>query len=425
MKKLFFVGFFFFISFFAFSQINFDDYFVDKSLRFDYIHGGNADSEYLFLQQIKEEEFWGGSKTALIDTFRYGDYMLMVYDSTSNSLIYSRGYSTLFREWQEVEEATVTNRSFYEVVTFPFPKKTVKLVFEKRNAQNVFLEIATFFVNPTNYFISPEKPFNFPASRIFGNRDYHKALDIVIIPDGYTKAEMEKFRKDCERYVNLFFKVSPFKENKDRINFWAVEAASEQSGTDIPGTDVWKNTILSTHFYTFNSERYLTCPDIKTLRDLCGLVPYDQIYILVNTSKYGGGGIYNYYNLCSSDHAQSEQVFTHEFGHAFGALADEYEYGFDNADELYDPETEIYAPNITNLVDFEKKWKHLVSPGTPIPTPPLEKFKNTIGAFEGAGYVTKGVYRPMQNCKMRTNEENNFCPICHKVVLDLLKFYTE
>jgi hypothetical protein len=236
---------------------------------------------------------------------------------------------------------------------------------------------------------------------------------------------MKKFRKDAERFVNFFFTVSPFKENKGRFNYWTVEAISEESGTDIPGKDIWRKTILNTHFYTFNSERYLTTKDIRSVRDIAACVPYDQIYILVNTEKYGGGGIYNYYNLCSSDNEQSEKVFVHEFGHAFAALADEYDYGYDKAENLYDMTVEPYQPNITNLVDFEKKWKNMVDSDTPIPTSTDGKYRNKVGAFEGAGYVKKKIYRPVADCKMRSNNVKEFCPVCKKVLVEMIIYYSE
>jgi len=204
-----------------------------------------------------------------------------------------------------------------------------------------------------------------------------------------------------------------------------VNAPSEQSGTDIPGDSIWKNTILNTHFYTFNSERYLTTRDVKQIRDLAAYAPYDQIYILVNSKKYGGGGIYNYYNLCTSDNEYAEQVFTHEFGHAFAALADEYHYGSDNAEEIYNLSVEPWQVNITTLVDFESKWKNMVDKDTPIPTPDTEEHKNKVGAFEGAGYVSKKIYRPVYDCKMRSNKTNEFCPVCLKAVTEMLKFYSE
>lgn len=410
---------------FVFSQSFFDNYFVNKSLRIDYTIGGNHKSVSVFFEQLKEEPYWGGSTIYLIDKFNFGDFRVLVYDSTGINLIYTRAYSSLFYEWIDTKEAKKLNRSYYESVVIPFPKNKITVKIEMRDKHEDFNTIFKLDIKPDNYFIKKDKQIKYKTHKLLYSGNHNKKLDIVIIPDGYTEEEMEKFHKDCKRFMGYFFKVEPFKKHKNKINFWAVDAISEESGTDIPGKNVWKNTVLNTHFYTFNSERYLTTKDIKTLKDIAAYVPYDQIYILVNTSKYGGGGIYNYYNLCSADHPQSGKVFTHEFGHAFAALADEYEYGFGSADDLYDMSVEPWQANITNLVDFDKKWKDLVDKNTPIPTPDDEKYKDKVGAFEGAGYVRKNIYRPIYDCKMRSNSQNKFCPVCYRTILAMLKFYSE
>ncbi len=407
------------------AQINFSEYFIDKSLRFDYIIGGNNKETKVYFNKLKEEPYWGGSEKNLIDKFNFGDFRVSVFDSTGNTLLYSRGYSSLYVEWIDTEEAKQISKSFYESVVVPFPKQKVLIKIEMRNKQNIFNTLFEMPVNPNSVSIIKDKQKKYSVQRIKYSGNSHKKLDIVIIPDGYTKSDSLKFHNDCKRFMGYFFEVEPFKTYKNKVNFWAVDAFSEESGTDIPGQNIWKNTILNTHFDTFGSERYLTTQDIETVRNTAAYVPYDQIYILVNTGKYGGGGIYNYYNLCSADNEYSGRVFTHEFGHAFAALADEYQYGYEKAEDIYDMSVEPWQVNITNLVDFDSKWKNLVEKNTPIPTPDIKKYKNKIGAFEGAGYVKKGIYRPAHNCKMRSNSTNEFCPVCYKTVLDMLLFYSE
>ena len=407
------------------AQISFDEYFLSKTLRFDYTRAGNSDTSFIYFEQIKEEPFWGGSRKNLIDKFQYGDYMLRLFDKETNTLIYSRGYSSLFREWIDTEEARKVSRSYYESVVMPFPKKKAILRLQNRDKKHEFHTVFEYEIDPASYFIVKEKQKKYKTEKILDSGDPAVSLDIVVLPEGYTPEEMDKFRTDVQRFMGYFFKVSPFKEFKSRINYWMVYAPSEESGTDVPGKAVWKNTVLNTHFYTFDSERYLTTRDVKQIRDLAGNVPYDQIYILVNSSIYGGGGIYNYYNLCTSDHYESEEVFTHEFGHAFAALADEYEYGFEKAEELYDMSVEPWQVNISNLVDFKSKWADMVDKTTPVPTLAIDAYRNKVGAFEGAGYVKKGIYRPVYDCKMRSNATKTFCPVCQKAVTELLNFYTE
>ncbi len=420
-----------FFSIFLFStssmaqNIDFETFFEDKSLRMDYLIAGSSEASTVFFKQFKEEPFWGGSTKNMIDKFNLGDYRILMRDSASGKLLYTRGFSSLFYEWQDTEQAKITERSFYESVVMPFPKQTVHLKIQVRDNENKFVDLYQTYANPTNYFVVKDKCDKYKVLKIHNSGNHHKKLDVVILPEGYTKAEMGKFKDDCERFVDYFFEVEPFKSNKNKVNFWAVNAPSEESGTDIPGSGVWKNTILNSNFYTFGIERYLTTSDINSVRNLAAYAPYDQIYILVNTSKYGGGGIFNYYNLCGSNIRSAREVFTHEFGHAFAALADEYAYGSTKAEDLYNLEVEPWMVNISTLADFDLKWKDLVENDTPIPTPNSSAYKNKVGAFEGGGYVAKKIYRPSDNCKMKSNSTNNFCPVCYRAVYELLLFYSE
>ena len=250
-------------------------------------------------------------------------------------------------------------------------------------------------------------------------------MDIVIIPDGYTKDEMDKFKKDCEKFAGYLFNASPYKENKNKFNIWGIEAPSKESGTDIPAENIWKNTIANSQFYMFDLERYLMTSDNKTLRNIASNAPYDQIFILVNTNKYGGGAIYNHYSVCVSDNNYSEYIFTHEFGHGFAGLGDEY-YTSDVAyNEFYPLDVEPLDPNLTTLVNFDSKWKDMVDEETPIPTPAEKEFKETLGVFEGGGYVAKGIYRPMQDCSMKSISVDNFCPVCKRAIKQMIDFYSE
>ena len=407
------------------SQINYDKYFEIQTLRIDYMHCGNFETEVAYLEQIIQEAYWAGNKTNLIDPFNYGEYRILVYDSLSNEMIYSRGYGTLFREWQTTDEAKIADRSFYESVNCPFPKKTVKVILESRNKKNIFNPILEIYINPDNYFISKEKASNYNTFKVLNSGIPSKCIDIVIIPDGYTELEMIKFRKDAQRFSEYLFNCSPYKEHKDKFNIRAIEAFSLESGPDIPKDNVWKNTVVSSSFYTFDSERYLMTYDVKSVRNIASQVPYDQILILINTDKYGGGGIYNFYNTCSSDNNASEFVFTHEFGHGFAALADEY-YSSDVAyNDYYDLSVEPFQANITTLVDFESKWKDMVDKDVPVPTPLDSIYFDKIGAFEGGGYVAKGIYRPTHDCSMKSVIVDGFCPVCRKAIEKMIIVNTE
>ncbi|MBN2683249.1 MAG: peptidase M64 [Bacteroidales bacterium] len=406
-------------------NIEFTDFFYNKTMRVDYSRAGNFNSERIFLEQIKEEPFWGGSQKNLIDSFNLGAFYFFVSDSASGKLLYSRGYCSLFQEWQATPEAKKTPRSFYESVVFPYPKNTIVLELKKRQKDNSFVNQFKLIINPNDYFIKTEKPI-YSSEKIFGNGDPSVSVDIVFIPEGYTIDEMNKFKQDVLSLGGYMLEKEPFNQHKGKFNFWAVNSPSLESGTDVPGKDIWKNTIVNSNFYTFDSERYLTTQDIKATRDLAASAPYDQIYILVNTETYGGGGIFNYYNLTSASNFYSKEVFVHEFGHGFGGLADEYYDSEVSVEEYYTAGIEPWEPNITNLSNFEKKWKNMVDKKTPIPTPMNSKYLKTVGLFEGAGYTAKGMYRPYNNCTMKSlNAPEGFCPVCRKAISDMIKFYTE
>jgi hypothetical protein len=227
------------------------------------------------------------------------------------------------------------------------------------------------------------------------------------------------------KFTGYFFACSPYKENKNNFNIWVVYAPSQESGTDVPGKRIYKNTIVNSSFYTFNTERYLMTMDVKDLRDIAANVPYDQIMILVNSPLYGGGGVYNYYSIVSSDNDYSDYVMTHEFGHAFADLADEYWTSDVAVTDYFNQKVEPVQPNITTLVDFGSKWKNLVDKNTPIPTPNDSKYYDKVGAFEGGGYVENGIYRPKFDCTMKSRSRNNFCPVCYNALSEMIKFYTD
>lgn len=407
-----------------FSQVNFDEYFINKTLRFDFFHTGNRTSETISFDKLIEEGEWSGNHKSLIDPFQYGYYFLKVYSLKDNKLIYSKGFSTLYQEWQTTEESKNITRTFSGSMLIPFPRDKVKLEIDRRDKKNIFQKIFEMEIDPKSYFIIKEKISPYNSFKVHYSGEPSKKLDIVFIPEGYSKDEMNKFKEDCKRFSSYLFDYSPFKENEDKINLWGIEAPSKESGTDIPAQNIWKQTLLNSNFYTFDSERYLMTKDFHQVRNIAANAPYDQIYILVNTEKYGGGAIYNFYSMTSAYDKRANQIFVHELGHGLAGLADEY--GYDNTyQDMYPTDVEPWEPNLTTLVNFEIKWKNLVKPGTPIPTPNEDRYKNEIGAFEGGGYVAKGVFRPTSNSIMNSFTSNEFNEVCKQVLQKFINYYSE
>jgi len=407
------------------SFAQFDSLFFNKSLRIDYYHSGDANSEYYSLDEVKVEPYWGGSQVNLIDTFYYGAYYFKVFDAASDELIYSRGYGSLFGEWQTTAEAKITTRSLTETVVCPLPKNNARIDFFSRDEKGEFQKVFEYQYLTDNYFISPERKLVYPSFDAFVNGPTEKSIDIVVLPEGYTKEEMGKFISDCQEFAEVLFSFAPYNKYQDKFNIRGVLAPSMNKGSDIPADTVWANTLMNTSFYTFDSERYCMTYDNKSVRDLAANAPYDQIYILVNSEKYGGGAIYNYYSVSVNSNAYAAKIFIHELGHGFAGLGDEYYTSSVAYSEFYPLEIEPWEPNLTTLVNFDKKWKNMLHKKTPVPTPPSEDFINKTGVFEGGGYAAKGVYRPAHDCLMNSFNGDHFCEVCEKAIEKMILFYTE
>lgn len=413
----------FLITLATFGQEPFSVYFQKKSLRFDFLLGGNAKNATVYPQQIRQEPYWGGSVNNLIDPFNYGTYRFQVFDVATGTLLFSKGFSTLFQEWQTTSEAKNTNRTFYQAAIFPFPKKTVNLAIQARQWEGDFKTIFETEIDPDDYFILKEHPSQFESVVIENNGKSEENVDLVILAEGYTTEQMTKFVEDARQMTEYLFEEEPFKSNKDKFNITALLTPSIDSGTDVPGEGIYKNTIFNSAFYTFDLDRYLTTSDMKSIYDAAANVPYDHIYILVNTERYGGGGFYNFLSVCTSDNLLSKEVFVHEFGHGFAGLGDEYYTSAVAYENYYNLEIEPWEPNLTTLVDFDKKWKSMVNPDTPVPTPREAKFMSVTGVFEGGGYTAKGIYSPAIDCHMKSNHAKKFCQVCSKAIEQMIDFH--
>lgn len=402
----------------------FEDLFLNRTLRIDYIHSGNASTEFFALDELIQEPIWDRIKDRLINPFDYGKYKFQAYDSLTDELIFQTSYSTLFGEWQTTAEAKQTSRSFHETVLMPFPKSTIRVEFYSRTANNSWEKRWSFYIRPNDILISKENAYQCKTRQIQYSGDPVHKLDIAFIAEGYTWLQMPKFRRDARRFMNYILECEPFSDYKESINFWSIESHSKESGADDPGQGSWKETILNSHFWTFYSERYLTIYDQKTMRHLASNAPYDHIIVLVNTDKYGGGGFYHFFSVCSTDDDLSNFVLVHEFGHDLAGLGDEY-YTSDVAMQNFYPlDTEPWEPNLTTLKEFNKKWKEMIKPGTPVPTPAETRYEKETGVFEGGGYASKGVYRPSMDCTMKSARYNYFCPVCKGAIIKMIEYYS-
>ncbi len=459
---------------FAFGRSSvFDRYFTDATLRVDYYHTGTKGTETISLEKAIDDGPWAGSLRQLIDTLNLGEYIVRVYDRGTAELIFSRGFSSYFNEWQSTDEALAgVYRTFHESVRMPMPVNPVQVTISRRDKKMDFHEVFSTVIDPRNSVeIRREKrEALFPVVPIVKRGSPHDKVDILILGDGYRAEDMEKFRKDARHFNEVMFSTSPFKERKDDFNVWTIEVASRDSGIDKPDKNVWKNSALGFTYNTFGSARYVLTEENRTLRDIASAAPYDFMLILINDNRYGGGGIYNLYTTCfaisdaKGKEWQMDYVYVHEFGHSFGGLGDEYYSSQVSYNDFYQKGVEPWEPNLTALTDkAHLKWKSFVDPATPLPTPwektaydslgrergkldrlaadyyakrePLYQaeqnllktnaYAGKVGAFEGAGYVSAGIYRPAIDCRMFSLSLVDFDPVCSAAIRRVIDFYSK
>lgn len=426
------------------AQVKFEDYFVEKTMRVDFYHAGDSETEYFFLDEIIEEPYWAGNKNYLVDDRGMGNQMFKIIDKASGKVIYSRGYSTLFSEWQATPEAKITSKAMPEGVVFPYPKNDVIIEIHSRsNNTGLFTKKFSYEIDVDHYFIRKSTP-TLQTIDIQYSGHPGKCIDIVLLSEGYTAEEKDKFIEACYGFAEDIFSYEPYTSNRKKFNIRAVWVPSKDSGISIPGEHIWKNTALNVHYYTFYSERYQMTEDYQRILDVAANAPYDMIYILTNSQKYGGGGIYNFYGISAADipGASTRKTYSHEFGHQFVGLGDEY-VGGSEMDGIYVDGVEPWEPNITTLADLDSKaWKQLLG-DAPVPTPVKEtnwelnpqnpesadfnpKKPWKLGVYEGGGYVDKGVYRPWPNCMMNWfHRIDVYCPVCQHEIQQTIDMFTE
>jgi hypothetical protein len=404
------------------AQPVYDTYFTSKRLRIDFSLSGNETFQIAALQQLREEPAWDGPRKNLIDPFDYGGYTLKAYDKASKTLVYSFGFSTLFEEWRTTDQAKTETQSWTNSVVTPFPKNELTVVLLGYNrATNLKDTLMILDIDPASIFIDRGKLKANPVEAIQVKGESAGKVDLVFLAEGYTAAEKDKFFADAKRFTESLFATPPFDQCRENFNVRAVFLASEEQGTDFSGRGIFRHTALNAGFYTFGLDRYLTTPDMRSIRDAVWNVSCDAIFILVNSEVYGGGGMYNFYAIGTADNARTIQVFVHEFGHSFGGLADEYFSSEVAYNDYFNLKFEPREPNITTLVDFDRKWKDMLDAGTPVPTPMEAPYSDKLGVFEGGGYVTKGVFRPMNHCMMR--DLVAFCPVCSRAILRMVDYW--
>lgn len=404
---------------------DFGDYFIDQTLRLDYIFSGNANAQDISLLAYYKIPGWYGKRHRLAETPMNGNGTITVRDLATGRVIYKHPFSSLFQEWLSYPQAQESGRRAFENVSLiPMPKEPVEVSLELRNSRHDVIASMTQRIDPHDILMTPlGEQGILPYTTLQAPKDSSRAIHIAFVAEGYMEDEMEDYLADARKAVESIFGHEPFKSLRDRFSIIAVRSPSAESGASIPSKEIWRDTALGSHFDTFYSERYLTTLHLRKLHDLLAGTPYEHIIVLVNTPHYGGGGILNSYNLSMTKHPAFVPVVTHEFGHSFAGLADEYAYEAEQI-PMFPTDVEPWEQNITTLKEFSAKWADLLpAEVSAIPTP--EECNYPVGVYEGAGYSLKGVYRPSMDCRMRTNSNPEFCPVCQRAIREVIDFYTD
>ena len=411
----------------ASQEVAFDEVFTDSTLRIDYIFSGTNHTQHIAVDQLSKTAGWYGRRQQLALLPLEGNGQLTMVDQATGDTLYRHSFSTLFQEWQATEEARHMEKSFENTFIVPLPIRPVDVIVQLTDSHRRVQSLLRHAIDPQDILIRDRsREAQTPWRYIRQSGDSRECIDVAFVAEGFAADEMDDFLAMCDSSVTALAEHEPFRSMIDHFNFVAVMPVSRQNGVSIPHKGLWVDTPLRSSFDTFYSDRYLTTLHIKRLYDLVTGIPFEHFIILANTTEYGGGGIYNSYNMASAKCPRSKlEVIVHEFGHSFGGLGDEYAYGSE-AEPMYPADTEPWEPNLTTLVDFDSKWKDMLPAGTPIPTLPDGKQLTTrVGVFEGGGYQPRGVYRPTQECRMKVNEVNEFCPVCQRALKRLIQFYTE
>lgn len=404
----------------------FADHFADKTLRVDYIFNGNASGQAICLNGLSALPTWAGRKHHLAELPLQGNGQIVMRNAASGKTIYTTSFSSLFQEWLETDEAQNVTKGFENTFLLPYPLQPVEIEITLLDPRRNVRASMKHIVHPNDVLIEQKGNSHItPHKYLLHNDSPEKCINVAILAEGYTLQEMQTFYEDADIACKSIFDHEPFKSMKKRFNVVAVASPSTDSGVSVPRLNEWKHTAFGSHFSTFYSDRYLTTSRVKAIHDALAGIPYEHIIILANTEEYGGGGIYNSYTLTTAHHPMFRPVVVHEFGHSFGGLADEYFYDNDVMTDTYPLDIEPWEQNISTQVDFAAKWKDMLSENTPVPTPADVSENYPTGVYEGGGYSAKGIFRPAENCRMRTNEYPAFCPVCQRALRRIIEFYTE
>jgi hypothetical protein len=431
-----------------------------RTWRLDFYEtGGPGIEAYSFDRVVVEPLPWPDNPAANVERTPTGNYRVEVVDS-GGRVVFARGYDPAFAEWVTTAETKRLRRTFHESVRFPALTGKAEVVIWKRNERGEYDEAWRVAIDPADPLIDRSPPPRQELIEVEKHGDPQTKVDVLLLGDGYTAAECSrKFRGDARRMLRALFAQEPFTARRNDFNIWGLCPPAAQSGISRPSTGIYRRS-LST-YDAFGSERYILAFENRAMRDVAAWAPYEFLTVLTNTATYGGGGLYNVYSTVAADNDFADYLFVHEFAHHFAGLADEYY----TSPVAYEPPERIVEPWAANATaetsPARLKWRDLLAPGVPIPTPwPKQEFETyskaiqarraqlraqnrpeaemtklfreeleaetkllsmaehagKVGLFQGANYDAQAFYRPQIDCIMFTRNRVPFCRVCQRAL---------
>lgn len=230
----------------------------------------------------------------------------------------------------------------------------------------------------------------FPVQVIHKNGDDKENFVIVIMGDGYTAGQQDQFLEDATQKARGMLTWSPYREYSDRINIYAVQAVSNESGIGVYGG---KSPDTYFHVKVYGKAAGFTNGGderAKALRTELEENYLDEganvgtIHILCNDTGSYGASVNPLFSFSTNSEDNSDgMVMAHETAHSIGGLGDEYER-YTN------------KPNMSDTTDPEKiKWSKMLG-------------------FRGIGITNAGTdtaFAPSRECMMRWLGQP-FCEVC-------------
>jgi hypothetical protein len=341
-----------------------------------------------------------------------GNWRVVLRRPGAEEACWSMGFNTLLDEWQTLPASAAEERAFPFSLRLPATGEGLRLTLQRRRGKGAWRDFLERRLGAAAAL--PPAPRTLPPGHRLTLREGGppaRSLDILLLGDGYGREAGERLAAHARRCTELLLRSEPFHAQRDRISvrvFAPFAAAAE-------GKRLCR-------YGGFGMARYLLPARPAAAAAIASRIPADLVVYMVDSSRFGGAGVFNAFATVSAGDRRAGRVLLHEMGHLLGGLADEYvgSVTYENPYAGIEP----WEPNITRATAAKAlKWRDLLTPETPLPTPAEKRHARAVGLFEGAGYAKEGLYRPCLTCAMRSLATPRYCPVCTRALARSLSWW--